>query len=316
MIKLNTVKERILAAFFVYSTISFAVSTTSFLLFRNMENIDKATSEVNKLYNQTLNGLRIGQEFFAYEIYESEFYVTGLSETLTEHNDILQEVSDQVLFIREDRGIDDLEMTDDLTKLAAFLQSYRNIYDQIVLKLKRKGFKEYGLIGDMRRKIHDVEEELTDELELVLLLRRNEKDYLLRKDTTYYSRVAELSNEISQVVLKKSRLSDYKKRLIANQLQEYNDDFREVITIDFELGFHSSSLSSLGDFSKLKKKISEISELVAAINAKAEKRKFELNTSIQTVLVSIVTLSVILTLFLSLSFKFVLEDDPDKIEDL
>ncbi len=308
--KFNSVKERILVAFFVYSTISFAVSTTSFFLFRDLESVDNATSEVNRLYNQILDGLRIGQQFFAYEMNDENFYLTGSSASIANHEEIIANALETIAQIKNEKGAEILEMTNDLERLELQLTDYKKKYEKSWLLVKEKGFKDQGLIGEMRRQIREVESTLINERELILSLRRNEKDYLLRGDTAYVFQVVSLTTELRDKIFASNNFSDFKKTRLTSLLNRYYKNLIKIVEIDQELGFQSS-VSGIAP--TLKANIREISERIQAVNKRAIKKKFAINTRVQLILVSIVTLSIILTLFLSLSFKFVLGDDVEAV---
>lgn len=314
--KFTSVKERILVAFFVYSTISFAVSTTSFFLFRDLETVDIAASEVNRLYNQVLNGLRIGQQFFTYELNDEEFYLTGNSPSTLEHEKIFTDIIANISTLKSDKKTADLDMGNDLEKLEILLLDYNRLYKESIEQLQARGYKEHGLIGELRREIHEIEEACSNDLDLILSIRRLEKDYLIRKDTAYVYQMVDYNKQLKDRILASNEFSQFKKRRLSSLLAQYYTNLLKVVTIDQRLGFQSSNEVSGGLAPSLQIKIEQISDLIQAINNRAVDQKYDLNTRVKVILVSIVTLSIILTLFLSISFKFVLEEDIDSIEEL
>lgn len=65
------------------------------------------------------------------------------------------------------------------------LNEYNQIFTELVSTFQKIGFKDWGLLGQWRRAIHEVERQIvqmerTDVKESLLQLRRLEKDYLLR----------------------------------------------------------------------------------------------------------------------------------------
>jgi|AACY02.7.fsa_nt_gi hypothetical protein len=214
--KFTSVKERILVAFFVYSTISFAVSTTSFFLFRDLETVDIAASEVNRLYNQVLNGLRIGQQFFTYELNDEEFYLTGNSPSTLEHEKIFNDIIENISTIKSDKKTDDLDMGNDLERLEILLLDYNSLYKESIEQLQARGYKEHGLIGELRREIHEIEEACSNDLDLILSIRRLEKDYLIRKDTAYVYQMVNYNNQLKDRILASNEFSQFKKRRLSS----------------------------------------------------------------------------------------------------
>jgi serine phosphatase RsbU (regulator of sigma subunit) len=59
----------------------------------------------------------------------------------------------------------------------------------------QRGFQDYGMEGKMRQEIHHIEQEGTIDKALVLMLRRHEKDYIIRHQQKYIDKHQELMNE-------------------------------------------------------------------------------------------------------------------------
>jgi len=110
-----------------------------------------------------------------------------------------------------------------------FEQQIRNmnqldlVFDSLVKLTLFRGFKDYGLEGKMRDAIHFVEQNKLLPLEQVLMLRRDEKDYLLRHQEIYARR---LNMEID-IFTKSSR-----SQLLTEKLNDYQTYFRQLVHID------------------------------------------------------------------------------------
>lgn len=66
---------------------------------------------------------------------------------------------------------------------------------KLLQKAAQLGFKEYGLIGNMRRVIHRIENDYPIHNAQILSLRRDEKDYLMRLDDHYALALNERMNQ-------------------------------------------------------------------------------------------------------------------------
>ena len=61
---------------------------------------------------------------------------------------------------------------------------YEQLLKELIHLIQQKGFKNYGLEGKMREYVHSLEDANLD-LVKILTIRRNEKDFMLRKQKSY-----------------------------------------------------------------------------------------------------------------------------------
>lgn len=116
------------------------------------------------------------------------------------------------------------------------LDSVNSSYSSLVELLHTRGFKDYGLEGTLRKAIHNVEnsELLTDRASM-LTLRRNEKDFFLRKDLRYKE---EFNNNVSQF---RDQLSlDANAGELILHLDNYQKRFNEVVDIENRIGLNET----------------------------------------------------------------------------
>ncbi|MDH3829969.1 MAG: PAS domain S-box protein, partial [Desulfobacterales bacterium] len=100
------------------------------------------------------------------------------------------------------------------------------------------GFKDWGLLGQWRRAIHAVEDQIagmnrTDMQESLLQLRRLEKDYLLRGDEKY---LQDIRNRITGLRKEVLKIPNPKATTISEDLTSYENAFREFVTLQKKVG--------------------------------------------------------------------------------
>lgn len=140
-------------------------------------------------------------DFFAYELNNSDFYKTGNSKYLDRHDSIVMKL--QGLF----QVFSDSEAKEDT--IFNNINKYDSAFEDIVSKIKLRGYRDYGLEGNMRQKAHEIErKKLLPEVEY-LRLRRNEKDYLLRADSIYIHKFDSLLRRNLNNPAAKDLLEDY-----------------------------------------------------------------------------------------------------------
>jgi len=129
-------------------------------------------------------------------------------------------------------------MADKAASLTQHLATYRVTTKQLVTTWQALGFDETeGLQGALRESVHTVEQRLkdirninTDALMVqMLLLRRHEKDFILRVDEKYIQRHAETLNYFRQLI-DSSPLSPADKREMEKALGTYGTQFSAYAT--------------------------------------------------------------------------------------
>ncbi len=119
------------------------------------------------------------------------FFENGQSEHLVEYRLALEQVQQLLVQLR---SLQPATAHASVGRLENLTQSYQSVFEELVKAKQLRGFKDEGLIGAWRKAIHDLESvaKATASVELerdMLLLRRHEKDYLLRADPAYVGAV-------------------------------------------------------------------------------------------------------------------------------
>lgn len=138
-----------------------------------------------------------------------------------------------------------LSFSDELNRLSSNLTSYRNLFTKIKDSKVDIGLDENsGLRGKLRASVHKVEDiqglEASHVIKDMLMLRRNEKDFMLRKQTKYVDIF--ISNyELFKNNLERSDLHPSKKELILYHMKDYTSDFLRLIDIYKVIGLSESN---------------------------------------------------------------------------
>jgi len=138
-------------------------------------------------------------------------------------------------------GVDDTKVK----QFDAIIETYKGRFLQMVELQKAIGLDhEDGFYGRLRREIHQVEEILRllrqDQLmKDMLMLRRQEKDFMLRNDAKYIDRF-DKDMVVMQSDLSHAYLDQRAKRDISTALIAYERDFKALASATREMGFSSN----------------------------------------------------------------------------
>lgn len=117
------------------------------------------------------------------------------------------------------------------------LDYYHNLFHNSVRLNRMKGFKDFGLEGQMRIHAHALlEYEDPDVKYLILMLRRHEKDFFLRKEIDYMHKFNSTIKTLINEVLNSQSLNNQKNLEILGHIYFYNKYFNSIARIEKKLG--------------------------------------------------------------------------------
>lgn len=137
--------------------------------------------------------------------------------------------------------------TSSLQVMESYIEKYAETFNQLVGIQQRIGLdSESGLYGDLRKAVHEVEQNLSDNPEIkvaMLMLRRHEKDFMLRRDMKYVTRFNEgvqtFKSELEKAV-SESRMESEVASQIQVLIDRYSNDFNRLIAAEKEIGLTKS----------------------------------------------------------------------------
>ncbi|MBU0632635.1 methyl-accepting chemotaxis protein [bacterium] len=146
--------------------------------------------------------------------------------------------------LEKDMSVVNLD-TSKVNDLSKIIIGYDTAFKEFVKMQQEIGLdEEDGLRGKMRQAVHDVEAEAKklhdDSLNAKMLqLRRNEKDFLLRKDDKYIQKHAK-NSEICFAYIDSMHLSSADKEKLFNDMKVYEESFKTITSAFAKLGFNET----------------------------------------------------------------------------
>jgi hypothetical protein len=183
-------------------------------------------------------------DFFGYELNDEDFYKTGKSVYLERHDSLMNQIHDLFKRSLAEGGID--------KHSEALLNDYDSIFKVIILKIKQRGYKDYGMEGTMRTYAHEIENKKLIPMTDYLMLRRHEKDYLLRSENSYVDQFNVLIAGLE---------AKYKTEPTAGLLKQYANAFHELVALSDMIGLERQANLKAKLNSSTKQLISAIEDL-------------------------------------------------------
>ena len=172
------------------------------------------------------------KDFLAREYKNSSFITTGKSEYLSKHHEIVADLKESLDSLVARHRVDEQEAE----KAKTLLSDYSRLFNQLANQIRVKGFKDDGLVGQLRDAIHEVEDSKTSyDPAYMLMLRRHEKDFFLRNDIQYLCKfnksIDDFQNHLNQRVVNRTARQE-----LLNKLDAYQQLFTRVVAIQQTIG--------------------------------------------------------------------------------
>lgn len=300
--KLHSLRSKIFAAFIGYSFLGIAISGLAMYYFGKASHINEVAAEVDVLLVETLELLRYEQGFSSYDLIDPAFHKYGRSENLNNHRSTLDRIFRRLDSLMENERLSEIEISkrglgDHLLELRAELASYGKHFDNYVELSLQRGFKDHGLVGRMRVAAHEIEAHPVGlSMVDVLLLRRHEKDYIIRKDRRYASKLIGKALEI-QEQLKAD--GDPKSLQSYALLVAYRTNFEALVTIEEQIGLNNQA-GAIGNMRLAANNLANLSEtLSAGMSVKVSELRSNQMTFFSCLMVGALFLAILFGLVLS-----------------
>lgn len=315
---LSSIKNKLAAAFFLLITLSLAGGVVSFLLLDKVNDYQKIKSEMAEVLNDLAEARKSEKDFLLFDWQKSSFLDSGQCQSLTVHKAKLESINVKLKKLEQDPIIHANELDFQISTIVQSVQNYSVSFYNLSRSLKRRGFKDFGLEGNMRNYVHDLQERVSaEEKVFAYMLRRHEKDFILRKDLTYSQKLHKTSEEF-KAFIKSSKMphmtESYKERTI-QEIVDYTKQFDKIVKIDQEIGLSDIE----GIKGELKTNAEEVQPqvdyLYQVINLQSAKQQNIAMAVLFGSLILIVVIGVVLSVFLTraISRPVILLDEVTKL---
>lgn len=232
--KRNSIRSRMLSGFLFLTLLIICVAAVSLFILNKTSEVASIHGRISQLQISTLSLIKTDNDFFDLETINNSYFET--------HESIFLNRRDS-LKIRIQSGMDYI-FHESKNGVIASLTVIDSLFNQYDIKFKllenllyAKGFKDFGLEGQMRLHAHKLEEsQFKVSMLSVLSLRRNEKDFFLRHDLMYVTSL----NKLADQLLKELKASPLNNQEAIFHLQEYQRYFNKLAAIQIQIGLSSN----------------------------------------------------------------------------
>ncbi len=269
----------LIATFFIIFIISGIFTLFSFKKVSHLRQASKTSMELKVLM---LDQRKHEKDFLVREVTNPDYFETLNSKYLDKFKQNKVLIREYLNLLANDRSLSSTEFVEWTNRIEKSSTQYENAFDQLVLAINRRGFKDYGIEGDFRNSVHDAEDMIKSSFGegpihvSLLTLRRHEKDYLLRNDFKYVSKFEAETDKIIRLI-KAKRNSE----AIVEAIADYRNKFNLLVEIEKEIGVTEND----GLHGKMREAIHKVDPLLLRITNEVEERIQQSIASVEFILV-------------------------------
>lgn len=261
MIIRKTIRFRLGVLFVINSILLLSTLTVVYLGTRSLVETNELTEQFKQCNTLYTESEIYYKNFLLEDLITAEFYKKRKSTNTIRSINLL----DSALFTVEEVRKHMDRLNDPRAKQMEFLRSdmeqLKAQQDFLMRKFLDLGYKDWGMIGNMRSKIHKIEKtEINLDLGMLLTMRRNEKDYLLRGDSKYLKLFDESVEDFELEIVRMYQdrvshdLTEPEVRMLRANLAAYQFGMHKVVDLMKVIG--------QGQSSGLMKQVSDLQEKI------------------------------------------------------
>lgn len=313
------IRTKLLSGFLVLIILIGLIGGISYIHIDNINNSKIPLLLKNGRISELVLDLRKNEkDFFLRELDSLEFFKTENSIYINNMNKDFEELTKELKTLKEYDEINtDSENIKKIDKIIAFSHDYHDKFFVVVDKLKEKGFKDYGLVGQLRKAVHNVEaklEKLPKNEKLTILMlnaRRTEKDYLLRQDPKYVEKLGSIVDDFKKEV-NKTNYEEATKNSLNSLMEDYKVKFNKVVSIEKEIGYDDSE----GLKGEYRQAIHKLEPLIQEINKDIlDEVEKNIDKTKKRIIMGII-LSIIIALFFALYTSYLIISSINKTNSM
>lgn len=238
LFEINSIRSRMVASFLFLTSLILVLAVVSLYTLDRTLQIARTNSDINQLEIHTLNLIRSDNHFFNVEVINKNYFETHTSEFLIRRDSLNIRITKKMTELLKHSTKKSYDFDPILFSIDSTFAQYNASFNVLESVLFKKGFKDYGLEGEMRHHAHRLEESsMGIEISKILYLRRHEKDFFLRHDTTYIRSFKNRAADLLQEMLQHPEQN----REAIYHIQEYSRLFNELANIQIRIGLSNES---------------------------------------------------------------------------
>ena len=268
--------------------------------YARLAELDRVSHSIAMTERRFLDLSLIQAKFFTHDQRNPRFFSDNQTQHLTQREAANQSLTAQLHRLHQQLQASDAASAGLAAELQARWQQYNAQFTDLKTALRLRGFADYGVVGKMRTVVHALEASFTQPQLVVhvLMLRRHEKDYIIRNQYQYVDRLRERAG-VLQAGIDAIDLPLAQKTAMRDAVTNYVEEFERLVALDKRIGMRNES-ASYAQFKLLEAEIADLfSRLISGHQAYQEEQHEQLAEIALVMLVGFVGLGLFVIGFLA-----------------
>lgn len=269
--------------------------------YENRADLVQRSQKIDQTYQALLNLYQKDTILLNVEQINPLFFDVGETRQTKIHQRTVRELIANIENLSTDFAADTATQRS-LNSIGRQVETYDQRFRELLKQMQQRGFQDYGEVGAMREVAHDIEALTINSPELLvhaLMLRRHEKDYIIRHQDKYIERLVNRANRFTLDVNRNQTLTPEEKDRLTNLIRRYTKQFLRVVDLDNSIGLKQSS----GTYAEIKDIKSQIDTqygvLMKDLEARFELLNEDLNSELAIYIAALVIFAILLCIYLS-----------------
>ena len=291
----STFRGRLLFWFFVFISSSLFIIALSVAYLQQRERISSTSAFIEAAHNALLKKVIAQQNFLNYDTKNPSFFEKGESTFLNRSHAFSDSTAQLITTAEQSLNQQNKQIIINLRQRKLQLLRIDSLFEEMVAKIKLRGYKDLMLEGEMRQDAHWLEVISEIPNEAILSLRRHEKDFIIRNEQKYVDQLNALANALLQNLDDKAGINTERKALIRDHLIGYQEKFNQVVELDHAIGIKDNSGLKL----ELDQQIQQLEADFEALVRRAKGRKQHLFVRLNLLFAALAIALLLVSLWLS-----------------
>ncbi len=248
-----SVKKPLLQSFTLIGSLTTVLLVIIGIVFYLINNSNNFQNEIEKVKNNIKDIQSLEYQFQLFNWKEKDFIISGTHANISLQNQKINQSKEILRQLKENSSFTDEILKLELQEIEIALDSLFFTLPILTKKYQERGFKDYGLEGNLRKSVHELETQSVNK-EIILMLRRHEKDFFLRKDLSYQEKFTKEIDKFKNYI--QTNFDFTEQKIYLNLVNNYQNNFNAIVEIESEIG--------LTDFDGIKGKRYDFSNFTLA----------------------------------------------------
>ncbi|MCS6794556.1 MAG: GAF domain-containing protein [Raineya sp.] len=263
-ISFRRIQTKILLSFLLLIALAGIIGGIAFLYQGSINRYQAYKDDLNELRHLMAQIDVLQKDFIVVDARDEVFMSSGKSKNITAIEVNVRDSKKLLERLKENPATKEFNLAQRIENLTKAREKYNRLFELLRKKVRERGFKSYGMEGRMRDYVHFLEKVDIDN-ELVLQLRRHEKDFFLRKDLEYKNKLHSTADKLKRKIVD-SRLDSKQKETFLEYVNDYEKMFDLIVEIEKEIGLDSKK-GLRGELAKIYEEINkEVQSLFEVIS--------------------------------------------------